>query len=203
MSLLTLMRRVSLQSSLPVFDTIVSNTDRTVIELLNAAHEAGEEITRRAEWSMLYAEDTVPALATSRTLPTGFHRLIQGGAISYAASPFTPILPVKAADVWLAISNAPSAQPYYFIKSGAIRFSPAIPTGGALVRYVTGNWISSNGSPVSTFATDADTPYFTEPLLALGTLWRYKRMKGLQFDDIEAEFEAELAREIAADRGFS
>ena len=203
MSLIDVITRVSLQASLPVFDLIVTNTDRTATELLNACHEAGEEITRRAEWSKLYASSAIPEGSATFTVPTNFHRLIQGGSIVYNASPFTPLHPVKAADVWAAVSGAPSARPHFFIKGGVVNFSPVIPAGGATMNYVVKNWILHNSIPKDRFVADEDTVQFSEALLALGTLWRYRRMKGLSFEDSLAEFEAELAREISADRGVS
>lgn len=50
---------------------------------------------------------------------------------------------------------------------------------------------------------DDDRTLFPERLLAKGILWRWKRQKGLPFDDSLAEFEADLLQEINADRGAS
>lgn len=200
MSLLSIVNRVAYQASLPTFRRVKSNTDRTAQELLTMAHEAGEEITRRAEWSMLYDSDTVLSGETSKVLPDNFHRLVEGGAVLLADG--SPVMPVKAADQWRILSAVPSANPHFFLTGGTIAFSPAL-SSVATVHYVSKNWIQSNTSFVDEFVTDDDTTVFTEPLLALGILWRYRRAKGLPYEDILAEFEAELDREIKADRGIS
>lgn len=48
---------------------------------------------------------------------------------------------------------------------------------------------------------DDDTTLFPERLLVKGVIWRWKRQKGLPYEDNLAEFEADLVQEINADRG--
>lgn len=198
MSLLDIANRVAYQASLATFRRVHSNNDRTAQEILAMAQEAGEEIARRAEWSKMYKEDAVSSGETYKAIPSDFHRLIQGGAITLATG--RPVMPVKGADQWRFLSAVPSTSPHYFIKASQFLFSPAL-SSAATIAYVSKNWVLSNTSELDAFATDDDTVQFPEPLLALGILWRYRRSKGLQYEDIEAEFEAELAREIRADRG--
>ena len=190
--------RVVLQAGLPVLGTYAGNTNRTALELVLHCTEAAEELIRRAEWSMLYSEQAVASGESSLTLPVDFHRLVSGRAIHLSATPFTPILPVPAADAWQLIKAMPSSQPYFFIKSGAIEFSPAL-TADAVVRYISAWWIDTKSS--DEIPDDTQEPDFSGSLLSLGTLWRYKRAKGIAHEDTLAEFEAEFAREIAADRG--
>ncbi len=190
--------RVALQAGLPILATYAGNTDRTALELVLHCTEAGEEITRRAEWAKLYTEQTLTSGSATYSLPVDFHRLVTGNAISLAATPFTPILPVPAADAWQFIKAMPSTQPYFFLKNGNIEIAPAL-SANATLRYVSKNWIGTKATDEIT--DDAAEPDFSGSLLALGTLWRYKRSKGLEHQDVLAEFEAELAREITADRG--
>ena len=192
--------RVALQAGLPILGTYAGSTNRTALEMVLHCSEAGEEITRRAEWSQLYSEQAISSGASSVALPVDFHRLVMGRAIAFTNTPFTPVLPVPAADAWDFIKAMPSSQPYFFIRGGSIEFSPAL-TADATLRYISKNWIAGKTSDEIT--DDAYEPDFSGSLLALGTLWRYKRAKGVAHEDVLAEFEAELAREIAADRGRS
>jgi hypothetical protein len=200
MSLLTLANRVAAQAALPPFSIVKTNTTPTAVRLLAFIHEAGEEITRRAEWSKLYQERTLTSGLSSYALPVDFHRLVQGGAIILNDTAKTPVLPVKAMDVWSHIDANPSSQPYFFMSGGNVLFSPAL-TATASFRYISTGWINGAAGNISEFAADTDTAKFSETLLALGALVRLKRANGLRYDDLLSEFEAELEREIKADRG--
>lgn len=82
--------------------------------------------------------------------------------------------------------------------------SPASAGPGTIIDYVSKNWVL--GDPFEqrdTLKADDDRPLFAERLLAKGILWRWKRQKGLAYDDSLAEFEADLIQEINADRGAS
>lgn len=192
--------RVALQAGLPVLATYAGSTNRTAMELVLHCTEAGEEITRRAEWSNLFVGELIPAATQIHPLPVDFHRLIKGRALYHDTTPHTPILPVRGKDAWRLIRKTPSAQPYFCIDVGDIWFAPPL-TLDARLLYVSKNWINSQETDEIT--NDAHEPDFSGSLLALGTLWRYKRAKGLEHQDVLAEFEAELAREIAADRGLN
>ena len=199
MTLSDILDRVCLQAGIGIPSAYASSSDRTAKELVLHAQEAGEEITRRAEWSKMYREEDIAADATSHPVPADFHRLIMGGAITLKTS-YLPILPVRGADQWAFVQEIPSLQRFFFIKSGAFLFSPAVSAAGATLRYVSKNWIVDGSDAL---IADTNEPVFSGSLLALGTLWRYKRSKGLPYEDSHAEFEAELAREIVSDRGIS
>lgn len=204
MSLLTAINRTCAQAGLPTFDAFYSvvgsaaSQGRTATELLALAHEAGEEITRRAEWSQLYNSTTSAIGVSTVALPSDFHRLIQGNAI-YTRNG-SPVMPVRSFDAWTVISGTPSSQMHYFIQNGLINFAPAL-RNPVTIRYISKNWILNGSTPTDAFSDDDDTTRFTDTLLSLGVLWRYKRAKGLAYADSQAEFEAELSREIMADRG--
>lgn len=203
MTVLTLLNRVALQAGVPEFNSVISTTSRTAKEMLVHLHEAGEEVTRRAEWQALYKSMSLAAGLTTVAFPSDAHRLVSGAAIVCAATPFIPFTPVRSIDQFSIVSAQPSSSPFYFVSGGQIAFAPAVPAGGAVLRYISQNWITSGISDTATISLDGDVPKLSEPLLALGVLWRYKRAKGLGYDDVLSEFEAELAREILADRGLS
>lgn len=188
--------------SLATFDAFVSDSSQTAADLRAAMTTAGEEIMSRAEWSQLYKLDTIASGTSSVDLPDNFHRVLKGNTIYLAATPFTPIAYIRSADVWAQANLLPSSQPYFSIKNGTIKFMPAL-TADAQFRYMSKNWLESGDDQVDSLTTDGDVPMFPERLLALGTLWRYRRAKGLSWQDYADEFEAMLASEIKADRGIS
>lgn len=185
--------------SLDEFETVYGEDNPNAQTMLQFAQEAGEEIARRVDWEKTLKTATAPS--SPFALPEEFQRLISGGAISTAAGEF--VRPVLNGSEWTVIQQVPSTQPYFFIRGGNILFAPADAGAGANIEYVSKNWILAGSDEKSTFTADDNTLLFPERLLTMGMIWRWKRQKGLSYEDQLAEFEAALAFEIAADRGSS
>lgn len=165
-------------------------------QILSLMNEAGRDINRRAEWAGATAEVTVTSAASS-SLPSDFQRMASGGSVSLGGAAHDPVRPVVAPEMWQLLEKFPSEQTYYHIKNGQVFFSPAIGPNGATVRYVSNYWLMGS----DTITSNADQPIFPDSLLARATIWRWKRQKGLPYDDVLAEFEADLETAIRADRG--
>ena len=189
-------------ASLPTFDSLMSNNEATARDMRAACRTTGEEITRRAEWQAMYKSFTVASGESSVALPDDFHRLIQGNAVAFNGSPYTPLPYIRAADVWSFVSDFPSSQPYFSIKQNVILFLPAL-TASVRIRYISKNWAYNGSTEIDELTSDDDIPLFSAQLMGLGILFRYKRAKGLAYQDLAEEFEARLEAEIKADRGLT
>ncbi|MDX3929099.1 MAG: hypothetical protein QHC90_25275 [Shinella sp.] len=199
MNLLEIVNEVCDVVSLDRFDSVYSTNDPNAQTMVALATEAGAEIARRGDWQRMLKEHTVE-VGTPDDLPEDFQRLQPGGAVRSADGMF--FRPVLNGSQWAVISQVPSAQPYFYIIGNQIRLSPAASAPGAVVDYVSKNWIL--GDPAAErdqFEADNDTTLFPERLLVKGIIWRWRRQKGMAYDDNLAEFEADLAQEINADRG--
>lgn len=185
--------------SLDRFDTVVGNGDPNAQTMIEFAQEAGEEIARRVDWNRTLA--TASITETPFTLPEDFQRLISGGSIICGGGAFARS--VFNGGEWAVIKSVPSIQPFFFIKGGRIEFAPALAADGAIINYVSKNWLMSGAEAISQISADDNTPLFAGRLLTKGIIWRWRRQKGLAYDDQLAEFEADLAFEISADRGSS
>lgn len=185
--------------SLDQFDTVYGNVNPNAQTMLQFAQDAGDEIARRVDWEKTLKTATVPT--SPYALDENFQRLITGGAVTTAAGDF--VRPVSNGGEWTVIKQVPSSQPYFFIRGGKMLFAPASAGTGAVIEYVSRNWVLAGTDEKSTFTADDNTFLFPERLLTMGLIWRWKRQKGLTYDDQLAEFEAALAFEIAADRGAS
>jgi hypothetical protein len=82
------------------------------------------------------------------------------------------------------------------LHAGKILFSPALDADGAKVRYVSKHWVEGKEE----ITQNGDNLLVPERLIEKGAIWRWKRQKGLPYDDMLAEFEADLIGEIKADR---
>ncbi|MBM3091610.1 hypothetical protein GFB56_12365 [Ensifer sp. T173] len=200
MTLLSAINQVCDVVSLDQFDSIYGSNDPNARTMVALAQEAGDEIARRADWQQLLKERV--ALSSPEPLPDDYERLTPGGAVRSAAGAF--YRPVTNSSQWAVIVGVVSAQPYFFIKGNQVLFSPAATGVGSVIEYVSKFWVLHDpDGPGDTLEADDDTTLFPERLLVKGILWRWKRQKGLPFDDNLAEFEADLLQEINADRGAS
>jgi hypothetical protein len=90
---------------------------------------------------------------------------------------------------------------YYAMTGGVLAFSRALAGETVEARYVSRNWLANGVTRRERIGADADVALFPERLLTKGVIWRWRKEKGQQYQDHLAEFEADLAAEVAADRG--
>lgn len=184
--------------SLDRFDSVYGSVNPNAQTMVALAQEAGDEIARRGDWQRMLMQAT--AVASPLNLPYDFERLTPGGAVRTSSGVF--VRPVTNSGQWAVIVGIPSAQPYFFVRGNQVLFSPSSAGAGAVVDYMSKNWVlHDTGGPGGTLAADDDETLFPERLLVKGIIWRWKRQKGLPFDDVLAEFEADLVQELNADRG--
>ncbi|MGT2444474.1 phage adaptor protein [Ensifer adhaerens] len=198
MTLLSAINEVCDVVSLDRFTSVYGSTNPNAQTMLALAQEAGDEIARRGDWQKMLKTET--AVSSPLTIPSDYERMTPGGAVRTSAGDF--VRPITNSSQWAVILAVPSSQPYFFIKGGQVLFSPTAAGTGAIVDYVSSNWIMKNvGGEAAAWSADDDTTLFPERLLVKGVLWRWKRQKGLSYDDNLAEFEADLVQELNADRG--
>ena len=165
---------------------------RQIAALMNAA---GRDIGRRAEWSKAVVPFTFSA-GSYFDLPSDFQQMADQGAVVAGSNDYFPARPVTSPELWQMLEKFPSAQQYYQLREGKIYFSPAL-TGTVTIRYVSRNWLVGRDK----INSNADVPVFPEHLLARATIWRWRRQKGLPYDDVMGEFEAAMQAAIKADKG--
>jgi putative hemolysin len=166
-----------------------------ILALMNAA---GEDISRRAEWSKLYATQTVAGSLSTVALAGDFQRMASTGAVRVNTAAYSPIRVVVAPETWDFLSTAASSQTYCHIRGGNLLFSPTLDANGALVTYLSTYWVGGTATKIT---ANTDTLQFPEHLMTRAVVWRWKRQMGLPYDDQIAEFEADLAQAIKSDRG--
>lgn len=175
----------------------INGTDYEMSQIRALMNAAGRDIHTRTEWGGAM-KDTALSAGMSTSLPSDFQEMAESGAIKLAGSAYRPARPVVDPTMWQMLAGRPSAQPYYHIYGGSVHVAamPA-PTGGT-IRYVSKNWLVGNKAAIT---VNTDVPVFPEHLLERGTIWRFRRQKGLPYEDVRTEFEADLAAAIMADRG--
>lgn len=197
MTLLSAINEVCDVVSLDRFESVYGSNDPNAQTMVALAQEAGDEIARRADWQRMLKQAT--ASASPQNLPTDYQRMTPGGAVRTSAGAF--VRPVTNSSQWAVIVGVPSTQPYFFVKGAQILFSPASAAVSAIIDYVSKNWILEGSTEKATLSADDNTTLFPERLLLKDIIWRWKRQKGLAYEDNLAEFEADIVQEINADRG--
>ena len=179
-------------------------------------NEAGTDIARRAQWSGLFKEEVFQVEPVGTTiagsqevfdLPEDFYQMAQNGTVWWESTDQDRLpdeyethamRPVVSPEQWAFLKRRPSAQRHYCLQGGQIQFSPGLGlTETATMTYISSYWVE--GKPEIT--QNADVLLIPERLVEKGAVWRWKRQKGMTYDDLLAEFEADLEAELNADRG--
>lgn len=199
MSIETILPWVISECGLDVTAPDIASQDfqmRQVAALMNAA---GKDINTRVEWGDAKKYEIIPGDSATFALPVDWQRMAGSGAISLEKNEYTPVRPVTDPTMWQFLRRDPSAtQMYYLVDRDQVNFSSTLDSDGAVMHYISTYWLDGNKDAIT---NNEDETIFPEELLARGTIWRWKRQKGLEFQDLMAEFEADLQTAINADRG--
>lgn len=192
------LQSILLQIGLDNTTAELSGSDYEIRQIKEFMNDAGREISSRVEWADLYATLTVGGGVSEYTLPDDFQEMAEGGAVRLNKSGFYPVRAVVSPEQWAMLSVSPSSQNYYHLAQGKVLFSPTLDVDGAIVTYVSKNWVADNKDAIT---ENADVILIPESLLMRNTVMRWKRQKGLPFDDILAEYNADLETYVRANRG--
>lgn len=209
MSLLTLIQRFCRRTQLPSPTTVMGSTSDQVLQLRDLLEEEGTDLAQRGPWQALVQEATFTSLAT----------IDQGAISSIASNGFDylrdqtfwdrtnrwPILgPINGAE-WQAVRawtvTGPRSQ--YRIFNGRLYLYPAPSAGLSLAfEYVTTHWIlDSDGTTYKAiFNADDDVPLLSDRLLLQGLRWRWKKEKGLDYEEDFRTYELQVANALSRDR---
>lgn len=189
MTLLTIAAELAKNVGLEVPDVIVSSPDREWAEALQFANETGEELARRVDWGVLQESATLTGTgaAVAHALPADFSRLNQGIAITTSGGAI--IRPLTRAE-WSNLTMTEGTPRYFLLEQNTVQFWPYLANAAtATAQFQSKEWCSAGQA----FMADTDTSLIDEKLFAKGLIVRWRRQKGMDVADFEAEFEQALA----------
>jgi hypothetical protein len=172
----------------------VAGSDFETRQIVAEMNAAGKDVALRGEWSRMFVTVSIPAGTTAYTLPDDFREMAESGSIRTA---YAPVRVVVMPEQWAFLAQYPSSQLYCHLTGGELRFAPALPEAATLT-YQSKAWLADGKDAIT---DDGDALLVPESLVALGAIWRWKRSKGLPYDDHLAEYEADLEAQMKADRG--
>lgn len=204
---LSIIQDVCGRLGLPAPTSVVGNTDVQISNLLSLCNEEGQELAARYEWSALQNEATYTTLATEiqgaiATIAPGLNYIINDTI--WNRSLRRPVFGPKTPQGWqqnkaFAI-NGPWSN--FRIMGGQLKMYP-VPTAGesCYFEYISKYWCtdSTGATGRSAFAADDDLPVLDEQLITLGTIWRWKKLKGFEYAEDFSTYERRVLDAMGRD----
>lgn len=193
-SLLEMVQAMAKNVGLEIPLQVVGSADRTWVEALDFANRQGEELARRVDWGGLVASSSFTGTGSDDTfeLPSSFARLPRGVAVTSSGAPVRPLTRAE----WTGLTAAEGTPRYFLLENRKMRFYP-YPASAATVSftYIHDQWATGGAQ----FLADTDETVFPSELFIMGLIVRWRRQKGMDYADYEAEYEAALAHYAAFD----
>lgn len=186
----------------------IGSTDQQIIQLLAISEEEGQEQANRYAWQALQAEATFTTLAAQvqtslAAVTTGFDYIVNDTI--WNRSLRRPVYGPKSQQDWQQNKALQLNGPFnsFRIIADVINFYPK-PAVGQLCffEYISKNWVATSTATTSTVWTnDADTPRINDQLMIMGTIWRWKQAKGLDYAEDFAKYERRITDAMGRDAG--
>jgi hypothetical protein len=180
-------------------NTAVTSTDPQVIQLVELSNEEGREQSSRYAWEGLQKQASFTTVATQvqtslSAITSGFEYIVNNTI--WNRSLRRPVYGPDSQQDWQQSQAMQINGPFnrFRIIADAINFYP-VPTAGqsCYFEYISNQWTTNaSGSGSALWTGDTDTSVLDDQLLILGTVWRWKAAKGLQYAEDFRKYEARL-----------
>ena len=187
-------------------NTAVSATDQQIIQLVELCSEEGQELADRAQWQALQSEAVFTTVASEiqgamPTLASGFKYMVNDTI--WNRNLRRPVYGARSEQEWQQQKAIQLNGPFnsFRIFQGNLLFYP-VPAVGQICafEYASSDWITTSvGSTASSWTNDLDTPKLDGQLIILGTIWRWKAAKGLDYAEDFAKYEKKVNDAIGRD----
>ena len=212
---LQIVRTVAPRLGIATPNTATGSTDLQIQQLLAFGNQEGQELAARFDWQALTHQVTFAAVPGEEQ--GSITTLI---ANNYGDNSFRKILnntiwnltkrtritgPLSAPDWNLATASNTAVGPWseYRIRRGRLYLYPAPDAGDSLrFEFVSDSWASSadNDFQKTAFTADGDLSVLDARLIELGTMWRWKSAKGLEYSQDFQNYENAVLDAMAGDK---
>lgn len=206
MSFLTLIQNSAKRLGLNNPASAYNSSDNQVVQLVALAQEEGIELMRRHPWQVLTKETTftgTAAAAQTGAIPSDFDRFVDETFFNRTKK--RPVFgPISAQDWQFSQAVVATTLVESFrVRGDSILITPT-PNGTDTYayEYISNKWCQSSGGTAQTaWASDADTGILSEELMSLGVIWRFLRVKGLDYAEALRTYEIQVADKFLKDGG--
>jgi hypothetical protein len=209
MTCLSIIQTVFSELGLTPPNSAVGSSDSQVSNIVALCNREGNLLAARYDWTALQTEATFTTLAQEdqgaiETIAPGYKYILNDTIWNRTLR--RPVFGPRTPQSWqqqkaFAI-NGPWSS--HRIKAGHIFMFP-VPSAGedCYFEYISKNWCtdSTGATGYSAWNNDADIPVLDENLLILGTIWRWKKLKGFEYAEDFADYERLVLDTFAKDGG--
>lgn len=203
----TAMDDAAAECSLAVPTVFATNTTDSYVQLKRYMRQTADELLGRIDWAALTLDATITGDGTDTyDLPSDFKRLVrrdeEHDPAVWSDDMRRAFRPVTSNGQWTVLTAMGPTPSYgYRIVGSTIQFTQVLAVGEtATMAYVSNAWIESSGTPTASWTDDADYTLLPPKLIELGTTWRWRRKRGLEFSSYQGDFEIQIARLSNDDR---
>ncbi|MEO1538587.1 MAG: hypothetical protein AAFR73_12750 [Pseudomonadota bacterium] len=188
MTLLTIAQELAYNVGLQKPDAVAASGTREHQEILTYANLVGEELARRVDWGALQMDITLTGDGTNKVhdLGAGFSRITSGVGVMSGGRIIRPLTRAE----WGVLTPVEGAPRYFLLEGKALTLWPYLANGETVTVSAQMTSWCSNG--IDKWSDDSETSLIDETLFLKGLIVRWRRQKGMEFADYEAEFEAAL-----------
>lgn len=212
MTMLSIVQDACARIGIPAPNIVAASTDTQVKQLLALLNVEGKNLSTgtsvglSCDWQALQTEASFTSVATESqgaiaTIAPGFKYII--GDTIWDRSRRLPAFGSMTPQEWQTYKAYGTTSPFpkYRVIGGLLKLMP-IPAAGDsyYFEYQSSNWCaSSGGAGKSAFTTDTDVGVLSEDFLTDGLVWRWKQVKGLNYAEDYAVYQANVTNAISRD----
>nr|WP_041296551.1 hypothetical protein [Janthinobacterium sp. Marseille] len=206
LSCLAIIKTVCRRIGILAPNAAVGSTDPQIIQLLAISEEEGQDQADRYNWQSLQTEAIFTTVATQvqgplSTIAPNCDYIVNNTIWNRTLR--RPVYGPKSEQDWQQVVAFQINGPFnaYRIINDQINFYPDPVAGQTCAfEYISRNWVNTSVAATSSVWTnDADTPKISDQLMILGTVWRWKQAKGLDYAEDFAKYERRMADAMGRD----
>jgi len=188
-------------------NSVFASDEEICVEIASLANEAAPDIAKAYDWQALvkYQQTTGDGVSLEYPFPVDYDRMVQATEIYDPNNWCWGYEHINNYGQWTLLEAqgftiTPGA---WMIRGNKFHFYPA-PASGAVATfpYVSNYWAaSSTGTEKAAFDRDDDLFALDDRLLTLALIWRWKSMKGMNYDEDLKNSDIALSQAMARDKG--
>ncbi len=199
-----ILARIARQTSVTPPSSWLTASDATSLEILDFLDETVQDVRDRidAVGPMSKSVTITGTDAESYTLPADMVRLHRTPLAVYEQlRTRRACVPINDDGTWQYMKDLGSAGAYRYYRlrghegSWSIDFMRPLESGvTVIVGYMSTVWIKNGSDEKSAFTSATDDSMLPRRLVEAGTVWRFRRRAGLEYADMQREYEVEMAK---------
>lgn len=209
-TLLQIVRAACDEIGLPRPSAVVGSTDAQAVQMLALLNREGREVSRRdganGGWPQLRREHSITLVDSqaSYAFPSDLAYFIN--TTGWDQSNNWPLDGPISPQIWQVLKSGTigSVGPRlrFRIMAGALYVDPTPDSSNAgntlVLEYYSESWCESSvADPQTSWLSDSDVPRLPDDIFVLGLIWRWRRAKGLDYQEEFNAYEDYVAQSLA------